>query len=630
MKFFSNLSVRLRLTLTLVFMALMVVVISGMGFWFINQMDRSMAASLKGLEQVEQVNELHTSFLSITSFLDHSLLTRQSLLVEKELNVRANDFSLQMAALQQITSIENSPSQAQKESILAYMIVLGQELNGALTDISSLVEEGRWARAQVVRHTVLSSLQRRLEENLADLSAAVQQDVDFSNAQTARSQSLARLYWIAVAAGIFLFALVMSFLTSRSIVRPIRILGENVKRVTFGDFSPVPPLAQRDEVGDLSRSFALMTGWLRESYEQLEQRVAERTHDLERRTLQVRVASEVARDVIANRDPVELLTTSVELIRDRFGFYHAGLFLLDETGEWAVLQAATGDAGRELLSRHHRLRVSSKTGGAGRASDVGIVGHVAGSGEPRIAQDVGADAAHFRNPLLPETRSEMAVPLKTGNQVIGVLDVQSRTAQAFDQEDVTVLQILADQLVVALQNAHLMQEAEQNLRLLEASYSDYGKTAWEAALRSRVVYGYQYDRGNLSPILSQEVATEAESAQQPISIPLKVRDSVIGALEVWPHQEGISEEQVRLIQAITERVSQSLESARMYEETQSQAARERIINQLSAGFARSLEVDSVLQAAVQELGRLPSVTEAAVYVGLPQASLAKAGGNGAG
>jgi nitrate/nitrite-specific signal transduction histidine kinase len=208
---------------------------------------------------------------------------------------------------------------------------------------------------------------------------------------------------------------VLGLLTLRSITRPMKKLIAQVSRVTQKDFSPVPSLSQRDEIGDLSRAFSLMTDWLRESYETLEERVVERTSELERRTVQVQVAAEIARDATAVRDLSQLLDSAINLIRSRFGFYHSGIFLLDETEEYAVLKAATGEAGREMLARNHRLKVG----------EVGIVGFAAGSGLPRIALDVGEDAVHFKNPLLPATRSEMALPLIVGERVIGVLDVQS-------------------------------------------------------------------------------------------------------------------------------------------------------------------------------------------------------------
>ena len=197
--------------------------------------------------------------------------------------------------------------------------------------------------------------------------------------------------------------------------------------------------------------------------EELEDLVAERTRDLERRTMQLHVAAEVARDATAPHKLTELLDRAAELIRERFGFYHAGVFLLDETKTYAVLQAASGEAGEKLLTQHHRLAVGQE----------GIVGYVIQTGEPRIAHDVGEDAVHFDNPLLPETRSEVALPFTTNDDVIGALDVQSVEEAAFDEDDVAILQIVADQLAVAIERTRLFERTqaalEERLRTVVAN-----------------------------------------------------------------------------------------------------------------------------------------------------------------
>ncbi len=192
---------------------------------------------------------------------------------------------------------------------------------------------------------------------------------------------------------------------------------------------------------------------VRHDAEKLEQRVAQRTRDLERRTAQLQVAAEVARDAATAHNLDELLSSAVDLIRARFGFYHAGIFLLDTLGEYAVLRAATGEAGLQMLEAGHKLKVVEE----------GIVGHVTGSGQPRIALAVDADTAHFDNPFLPETRSELTLPLKAGDRVIGALDVQSTHEAAFDEDDLATLQIMADQLAVAIERTRLCEQTQATL-----------------------------------------------------------------------------------------------------------------------------------------------------------------------
>ncbi|HIE37864.1 MAG TPA: GAF domain-containing protein, partial [Anaerolineae bacterium] len=154
----------------------------------------------------------------------------------------------------------------------------------------------------------------------------------------------------------------------------------------------------------------------------------------------------------------DLLDRAVNLIRERFGFYHAGIFLLDERGEYAVLRAATSEAGRRMLERGHKLKVG----------EVGIVGYVTSTGQPRIVLDVDTDAIHFKNPLLPETRSELALPLRVGDRIIGALDVQSVQEAAFDEEDVAILQTMADQLAVAIEKLERAAQIQAEHARLEA------------------------------------------------------------------------------------------------------------------------------------------------------------------
>jgi PAS domain S-box-containing protein len=199
---------------------------------------------------------------------------------------------------------------------------------------------------------------------------------------------------------------------------------------------------------------ARMRAQLQQHAEALEYEVAERTRDLARRNTQLQVAVEVARDASSGRDLDDLMQRAVELVQERFGYYHTGLFLIDERREYAVLKASTSQEGRGMLAAGHRLRLG----------DTGLVSYAGSAGQPRIAQDTHADAQHYRNPHLPRTRSELALPLQVGERVIGVFDVQSTAAGAFDQEDVRILQLMADQLAVAIERTRLFAEVQATLK----------------------------------------------------------------------------------------------------------------------------------------------------------------------
>lgn len=181
----------------------------------------------------------------------------------------------------------------------------------------------------------------------------------------------------------------------------------------------------------------------------------------ERRATRLKTVAKVGESVTRMLDLGEIFNSTVDLIRDRFGFYHVSIFLLDEAREWAVVHASTGKVGKIMVERPHKLKVGSNS----------IVGYVTANAQPRIALDVGEDKVHFQNPLLPDTRSEMALPLLTRGIVIGALDVQSTEVNAFSEEDIDTLQIMADQLANAIENARLLQTA-QDSRLFMKSIID--------------------------------------------------------------------------------------------------------------------------------------------------------------
>jgi len=354
---------------------------------------------------------------------------------------------------------------------------------------------------------------------------------------------------------------------------------------------------------------------LKNTQEQLEQRVDERTSDLKSRALQIQAAAEVGRAAVTIRDLNELLTKVTHLISARFGFYHVGIFLLDKRNEYAVLHAANSQGGQRMLKRGHKLRVG----------EVGIVGYVTGKREPRIALDVGEDAVYFDNPDLPETRSEMALPLVIGDILLGALDVQSRHAGAFTTDDISTLEVLADQLAVAIENARLLREMQEALETAQRAYGDISAEGWKNIVGQRVSWGYRYDVEAPEPVTSisdpwdPEIDQAIASRQviqdnQRILLPLRIRDQIIGVLnlERGGADQHWTEEEISLIEPLADRLSQALESARLFEDTQRRAARERTISEFTGRVRETLDMDLVLKTAVEELRQRLGLSEVLV------------------
>ncbi len=267
--------------------------------------------------------------------------------------------------------------------------------------------------------------------------------------------------------------LLIALLLTNRLVNPIQKLAQAAERIGSGDRAAIDNIAQisihrDDEIGFLSRTLSQMAGQIQLSFEQLEQRVAERTQQLEKRTLQLQTAAEVAQDITSARDLDALLQSAVDLISARFDYYNVGIFLLDEASEFAHLRAASGDLGKKLLEQKIQMRVGQQ----------GIIGYVTQFGQARIVGDVQADETYQAEPLLANSRSEAAIPLLSGRQaqaggqdvlgagpraVIGALDVQSTELNAFSENDIIVLQVLADQMAVAIQNIRLVNQLQSTL-----------------------------------------------------------------------------------------------------------------------------------------------------------------------
>ena len=299
-----------------------------------------------------------------------------------------------------------------------------------------------------------------------------------SEQSVAEAYSPVRLQGIVSAVAIAIAAfgsIVGAYFVTRRIVRPINNLTEVASLVTAGDLEQVAVVERNDQIGVLATSFNTMTARLRDTIDSLETRV-------EMRTAQVQASADVGRVVTSILDPDQLLKRVVQLITERFGFYYAAAFTLDAAGQWAILREAAGpgDAAWLLKQAGHRLEISGNS----------MVGASVRERKARIALDVGTEAVRFSNPLLPDTRSEVALPLIVGDKVLGALDVQSMQAAAFDETSTAVLQNMADQIAVALNNAAQyqleQQRAQQTTQLLEASV-ELGSQNEAASLYQRIV-----------------------------------------------------------------------------------------------------------------------------------------------
>jgi GAF domain-containing protein len=431
---------------------------------------------------------------------------------------------------------------------------------------------------------------------------------------------------VAVAAGVFM---------AQTLSGPLVSLTNTAEKVTSGDLNARATITTADEIGTLARTFNNMTDQLQQTLGGLEQRVAARTVDLEEAILQsekraqeLRAIAEVSR-VIATEQIIEkLLPLVADLVSERFGFYHAGIFLLDENQQYAILRAASSEGGKRMLAREHKLEVGH----------TGIVGYVAKFGRPRIALDVGADATFFNNPDLPQTRSEMAIPLKLRGKITGILDVQSTQSGAFTQADADTLSVLGDQIAIAIENARLFSETQQALAEAQALYRRFISQQWEHTARQTDQTGYVHamsgGKALHKPVQSEMIRraiaegdvvvftpdNQADaSSLAALAVPIKLSDQIIGVLDVRSpdRTHRWSEAEISIARAVAERVALALENARLLEDTSSRAEREQLVSAITTKIRSTNDPAEMIKTAVQELQQALNVNQIQIVPYIP-------------
>jgi GAF domain-containing protein len=357
--------------------------------------------------------------------------------------------------------------------------------------------------------------------------------------------------------------------------------------------------------------------------------------DLQRRSAQLEASAEVGRAATTILEADQLMRQAVELIRERFGLYYVGLFLVEEarsetgqSGEWAVLRAGTGEAGRAMLARSHQIRIGA-----------GMVGWSIAHAQARIASDVGEDAVRLATAELPDTHSEAALPLRSRGQVLGALTVQSEAPAAFDQDTVVVLQTMVDQVAVAIDNARLFAETQAALKESQAVQRRYLTRAWKEFLAMRPLAQIDYTQPGMengewrteagderllreaqraAMVHERTVATgtdgKATTPQAALVVPLKLRGQVIGtmALHETGHQRAWTADEIALAEAVAEQVTLTVENLRLMDETQRRAVREQTISEAVVRMRETLDMETVLKTAAQEVRQALGLPEVVV------------------
>ncbi|MBN2004949.1 MAG: GAF domain-containing protein [Anaerolineae bacterium] len=447
--------------------------------------------------------------------------------------------------------------------------------------------------------------------------------VDFSDGIVEqRLQSVSLYSALAFIAALVLIALIMAAVLSAGVARPLTRLLDAVRASAQGG-SLIPAQvvrSSRDEIGQLNVAVSQLAERAQTLIDDSEQRLAASRAESERWLVYLGVVAGIFQAAGSAPDLDVLLSQVANLLAKRFNFYHVGLFLFDDAGEWAVLRAAAGTVGRQRLARGYRVPVGFGS----------TVGYVAEWGVTRIASNAEVEALLLSNPDLPTMRSEIALPLRTHTRVMGVLDIYSTIPDAFSNEESAQLQTLADQVSMAINNVQLSQQIQAHLDAERHAYGELSYQAWKELLPTRSDLSYVSDRqGVSSGVASWEPQMErALSAGEiasggvrdsALAIPIKVRGHTIGVVDAQKsEQSGWTAEETVLMQSLIEQLGTAIESARLYQDTQRRATRERTIAEVTGQIRASLELEDVLHAAASEIREAMGLERIVVRLAVPE------------
>jgi GAF domain-containing protein/HAMP domain-containing protein len=418
--------------------------------------------------------------------------------------------------------------------------------------------------------------------------------------------------------GLGLLWAVLTVITNWSLVRPIQEITGAVQAVAEGNYEiPISAIQRSDDIGILARTVVNTREQIQVLLNDLQERIAARVRDLQ-------ATQEVSRFAAIQREPQALMDRVVELIIEVFpNIYHAQIFLLDDDEQFAILRASTGEAGRNLLARGHRLQVGSQS----------VIGRCTDESRVVIARDTLESEVHRKNEFLLETRAELAIPLKIGEKIIGALDVQSKFRDSFNEEQVNILQTMSDQIAIAIENTRLYQESLRRLEELTISNRVATRGTWIEYMnyRREATLSSQFTMGSGTPqdthlrdsVLQQGVAIIGQVTPHntvPFAIPIQLRGQTLGAVEWEFPVSDFSQEKVQLAMELVGRLALSLDNARLFEESQRAIERERLVNDIASKLTSQTEIDGILQTAVREVGQALRVPQVSINLALTKAT----------
>ncbi len=378
---------------------------------------------------------------------------------------------------------------------------------------------------------------------------------------------------------------VLAFFISRTVSVPLKELISTFKAIEAGDLSKRANVTATDEIAEVTMHFNSMVASIEELRGTLEKQVEDRTRLLKATNDLAKVSSSIL-------DPDELLAKIINMFTDQFNYYYAAIYIIDPGEKWAELKEATGEAGKVLKQNHHRLELTSKS----------MVATSIREKAPRISQNTSDEKQRVENPLLPYTRSEIALPLIAGDRILGALNVQSTKTGDFGLEVIETMQNMAGQVAIALENARLFQETQLRINEMRAIQQQYLVEGWGSLSMRKNELEYSIGESN-------------DANTQKLITPINLRDQTIGQIAIESSGDWTTE-QKNLIDAVATQAAIALENARLVNESRQIATRERMLAEINSKIWASTTIDGVLQTAVKELGRRLDASSATIELKL--------------
>jgi len=396
-------------------------------------------------------------------------------------------------------------------------------------------------------------------------------------------------------------SIVFTIIANRGIIPPLRLLSEGLNAITRNDFSIQLPARNYSELfRDSMTQYNQMRLFLLTANNETQATLQQRSRDL-------MVTQDIARFITDDSDLQELMDNVIYLIVTNFsGIYHAQIFLTDHSG-MAVLRASTGEPGQALLQRGHRLEIGS----------VSVIGQVVEQNKTIIARDTAVSDIHRQNEFLPDTRAELAIPLQVGRHIIGALDVQSKDSDSFSPAQVEILETIASQISLAIENRRLVNEYQAGDYVpvvTTPSWKNYLPTDEKTVVQAGNQTTYDFDVLRRAVWNNQQavVGDETPRNTMPFAVPIRLRNQILGVVAYEIPSSEFRYDKVLLAEELVSRLALSLDNARLFQESQESAERERVVNEIAARITGETDIDSILNIAISEIQQALQVSEVGI------------------